>query len=97
MRPPVPEDAPDFVKEVTAELIALRGDKLPVSKMPVDGKFPSGTTRYEKRNIAVNIPQWEPDICIQCGLCSLINQCIYLSNGLLSRSLTSFSLPCYRP
>ncbi len=72
MRPPVPEDAPDFVKEVTAELIALRGDKLPVSKMPVDGKFPSGTTRYEKRNIAVNIPQWEPDICIQCGLCSLI-------------------------
>jgi len=72
MRPPVPEDAPDFVKEVTAELIALRGDKLPVSRMPVDGKFPSGTTRYEKRNIAVNIPRWEPDICIQCGLCSLI-------------------------
>jgi len=72
MRPPVPEDAPDFVKEVTAELIALRGDKLPVSKMPVDGKFPSGTTQYEKRNIAVNIPAWEPDICIQCARCSLI-------------------------
>ncbi len=72
MRPPVPEDAPDFVKEVTAELIALRGDELPVSKMPVDGKFPSGTTQYEKRNIAVNIPVWEPDICIQCGMCSLL-------------------------
>ena len=72
MQPPVPEDAPDFVKEVTGELIALRGDKLPVSKMPPDGKFPSGTTQYEKRNTAVNIPQWEPDICIQCGLCSLI-------------------------
>ena len=72
MQPPVPEDAPDFVKEVTAELIALRGDKLPVSKMPADGKFPSGTTQYEKRNIAVNIPQWEPDICIQCGRCSLV-------------------------
>ncbi len=72
MQPPVPEDAPDFVKEVTAELIALRGDKLPVSKMPVDGKFPSGTTQYEKRNIAVNIPVWEPDICIQCGTCSFI-------------------------
>jgi len=72
MRPPVPEDAPDFVKDVTAELIALRGDKLPVSKMPVDGKFPSGTTQYEKRNIAVNIPEWEPDICIQCGTCSLV-------------------------
>ncbi|MEE9369971.1 MAG: pyruvate:ferredoxin (flavodoxin) oxidoreductase [Sedimentisphaerales bacterium] len=72
MRPPVPEDAPDFVKDVTAEMIALRGNKLPVSKMPSDGKFPTGTTQYEKRNIAVNIPQWESDICIQCGLCSLI-------------------------
>jgi len=71
MQPPVPEDAPDFVKEVTAELIARRGDELPVSKMPVDGKFPSGTTQYEKRNIAVNIPVWEPDLCIQCGRCSL--------------------------
>jgi len=72
MPPVVPDDAPDFVKEVTAELIARRGDKLPVSKMPVDGKFPSGTTQYEKRNIAVNIPAWEPDLCIQCGLCSLL-------------------------
>jgi pyruvate-ferredoxin/flavodoxin oxidoreductase len=72
MRPPVPEDAPDFVKEVTAEMIALRGDKLPVSKMPADGKFPTGTTQYEKRNIAVDIPQWEPEICIQCARCSLI-------------------------
>jgi pyruvate-ferredoxin/flavodoxin oxidoreductase len=72
MRPPVPDDAPDFVKQVTAEMIALRGDKLPVSKMPPDGKFPSGTTQYEKRNIAVNIPAWEPDICIQCGQCSLV-------------------------
>ncbi|MHC4259555.1 MAG: pyruvate:ferredoxin (flavodoxin) oxidoreductase, partial [Planctomycetota bacterium] len=72
MRPPVPEDAPDFVKEVTAELIALRGDELPVSKMPVDGKFPSGTTQYEKRNIAVHIPVWEPNICIQCGTCSFV-------------------------
>ncbi len=72
MRPPVPEDAPDFVKEVTAELIALRGDKLPVSKMPADGKFLTGTTQYEKRNVAVDIPQWEPDICIQCGRCSLV-------------------------
>jgi len=72
MRPPVPEDAPDFVREVTGELIAFRGDKLPVSKMPADGKFPTGTTQYEKRNVAVNIPQWEPDICIQCGRCSLL-------------------------
>ncbi len=72
MPPVVPDDAPDFVKEVTAEIIALRGDQMPVSKIPVDGKFPTGTTKYEKRNIAVNIPAWEPDVCIQCGLCSLV-------------------------
>jgi len=72
VRQPVPDDAPDFVKEVTGELIALRGDKVPVSKMPVDGKYPTGTTKYEKRNIAVKIPQWEPDVCIQCGMCSLV-------------------------
>jgi len=72
MPPIVPDDAPDFVKDVTAELMALRGDKVPVSKLPVDGKFPTGTTQYEKRNIAVNIPQWEPDICIQCATCSLV-------------------------
>ncbi|MFH1882043.1 MAG: pyruvate:ferredoxin (flavodoxin) oxidoreductase [Planctomycetota bacterium] len=72
MPPVVPADAPDFVKEVTAELIALRGDKVPVSKMPADGKFLTGTTKFEKRNIAVNIPQWEPDVCIQCGTCSMV-------------------------
>jgi pyruvate-ferredoxin/flavodoxin oxidoreductase len=68
----VPDDAPEFVKTVTGELMAGRGDKLPVSKMPCDGKFPTGTTQYEKRNIAVHIPQWEPELCIQCGQCSLV-------------------------
>ncbi len=68
----VPDDAPDFVKEVTGEIMAGRGDKLPVSKMPCDGKFPTATTKYEKRNIAVHIPVWEPDVCIQCGQCSLV-------------------------
>ena len=68
----VPDDAPDFVKEVTGEIMAGRGDDLPVSKMPCDGKFPTATTRYEKRNIAVHIPAWEPDVCIQCGQCSLV-------------------------
>jgi pyruvate-ferredoxin/flavodoxin oxidoreductase len=72
MPPVVPDDAPQFVKDVTAELMARRGDMLPVSKMPADGKFPSGTTKFEKRNIAVNIPVWEPQLCIQCGRCSLI-------------------------
>ncbi len=68
----VPADAPDFVKEVTATILAGSGDDLPVSKMPVDGKFPTATTRYEKRNIAVQIPEWDPEVCIQCGQCSLI-------------------------
>ncbi len=68
----VPADAPEFVKDVTATIMAGRGDDLPVSKMPADGKFPTGTTKYEKRNIAVSIPVWEPDLCIQCGQCSLV-------------------------
>ncbi|MEN6385243.1 MAG: pyruvate:ferredoxin (flavodoxin) oxidoreductase [Phycisphaerales bacterium] len=72
MPPAVPANAPAFVKEVLGEIIADKGDKLPVSKMPIDGKFPSGTTQYEKRNIAVEIPVWEPSVCIQCGQCSLV-------------------------
>jgi len=72
MREVVPADAPAFVKDVTAEIMALRGDKLPVSKMPADGKYPTGTTQYEKRNIAVKIPEWLPEVCIQCGRCSLV-------------------------
>ncbi len=72
MQSPVPDDSPEFVKEVIAELLAGRGDSLPVSKMPCDGKFPTATTQYEKRNIAIHIPGWEPELCIQCGQCSLI-------------------------
>ncbi|WP_094758937.1 pyruvate:ferredoxin (flavodoxin) oxidoreductase, partial [Sedimentisphaera salicampi] len=68
----VPDDAPEFVKEVLAPILSGKGDSVPVSKMPVDGKFPTGTTKYEKRNIAVNIPVWEPELCIQCGQCSLV-------------------------
>jgi pyruvate-ferredoxin/flavodoxin oxidoreductase len=67
----VPANAPKFVKEVTAEIMAGHGDQLPVSKMPADGKFPTATTQFEKRNIAVHIPVWEPSLCIQCGQCSL--------------------------
>jgi len=72
-RPPaVPADAPQFIQEVTGELMAMRGDAVPVSKMPCDGKYPTGTTKYEKRNIAVHIPQWDPKVCLQCGMCSLV-------------------------
>ncbi|MDH7599782.1 MAG: pyruvate:ferredoxin (flavodoxin) oxidoreductase [Sedimentisphaerales bacterium] len=72
MRPPVPEDAPQFVKEVIGPMLAMRGDTIPTSKLPPDGRFPVGTTKYEKRNIAVQIPVWEPELCIQCGTCSLV-------------------------
>jgi len=65
-------DAPDFVRNVTAEIIAQRGDMLPVSAMPADGTFPVGTTKYEKRNVASEIPVWETDICIQCNQCSFV-------------------------
>ncbi len=70
--PPVPENAPEFVKKVLAEMIANRGDDLPVSALPDDGTFPTGTTQYEKRRIAQSIPVWDANICIQCGLCSLV-------------------------
>ena len=72
MPPIVPEDAPEFVQTVTAEIMRGNGDKLPVSAMPDDGTFPSATTQYEKRNIAVQIPEWDPDVCIQCAQCSLV-------------------------
>ncbi|MCX7798780.1 MAG: pyruvate:ferredoxin (flavodoxin) oxidoreductase [Fimbriimonadales bacterium] len=68
----VSEDAPEFVRTVTTELIAGRGDALPVSKMPVDGTFPTGTAKWEKRNIALEAPVWDENLCIQCGKCSLV-------------------------
>jgi pyruvate-ferredoxin/flavodoxin oxidoreductase len=71
MVPPVPDNAPDFVKNVLGMMIANRGDDLPVSALPVDGTFPTGTTRYEKRSVAQDIPIWDSKICTQCGLCSL--------------------------
>ncbi len=71
-RPLVPEHAPDFVQRVTSLIMAGLGDRLPVSAMPVDGTFPTGTAQYEKRRIAASIPIWDPDICIQCGLCALV-------------------------
>jgi pyruvate-ferredoxin/flavodoxin oxidoreductase len=70
--PPVPEDAPDFVKRVTAMMIAGQGDLLPVSALPVDGTFPTGTSRFEKRSIAHEIPIWDPNICIDCAKCALV-------------------------
>jgi pyruvate-ferredoxin/flavodoxin oxidoreductase len=68
----VSDNAPDFVKNVTAKIIKQEGDTLPVSALPPDGAWPTATTQYEKRNIAVDIPVWVPEGCIQCGQCSLI-------------------------
>ena len=70
--PPVPDSAPRFVKNVLGTIIANRGDELPVSAMPCDGTFPTATTQYEKRSVAQDIPIWNPNVCIQCGRCSLV-------------------------
>jgi len=72
IRPAVPAAAPEFVQKVTARIIAGEGDDLPVSAMPIDGTFPSATTRWEKRNIALEIPVWDEELCIQCGKCVLV-------------------------
>jgi len=72
LRPPVPADAPEFVRDVTGVMIAGHGDDLPVSALPADGTYPTGTTRFEKRNIALEIPIWEADLCIQCGKCAMV-------------------------
>ena len=70
--PVVSPDAPDFVQRVTAEIMAGRGDQLPVSAMPVDGTYPTATTKWEKRNITQTIPVWDPEVCIQCGKCAFV-------------------------
>ena len=70
--PTVSDSAPDFVKEITAKMIRKEGESIKVSQMPSDGTWPTGTTQYEKRNVAINIPVWNPETCIQCGRCSLV-------------------------
>ena len=68
----VPENAPEFVREVTAQMMRGHGDDLPVSKLPVDGTYPSGTTQWEKSNVSDIVPAWREDLCIQCGNCSFV-------------------------
>lgn len=68
----VPDDASDFVKEVMQQIMRDKGDDIPVSKMPIDGYAPPGTTKYEKRGVAPMVPRWIPENCIQCNLCSII-------------------------
>jgi pyruvate-ferredoxin/flavodoxin oxidoreductase len=97
--PPVSPSAPDFVKAVTARIIAGQGDSLPVSALPPDGTFPTGTAQWEKRNIALEIPVWDQDLCIQCGKCvmvcphSVIRSKVYTSELLTDAPETFKSTP----
>ncbi len=72
LRPPVSTDAPPFVRDVLGAMIARAGDSLPVSALPIDGVYPSATSQYEKRNLADEIPVWDPEVCIQCGKCAMV-------------------------
>lgn len=72
MPPVVSPKAPEFVQKVTAEIMAGRGDDLPVSAFPADGTWPTGTAKWEKRNISLTVPEWDPAICIQCGNCGFV-------------------------
>lgn len=72
LRPPVPDTAPAFVREVLGKMIAKCGDDLPVSALPIDGTYPTGTAKWEKRNITQEIPVWDPNVCIQCGKCVMV-------------------------
>ncbi len=84
------DSAPEFVRDVLGEIMAWRGDELPVSALPADGTFPTGTAKWEKRNVAEDIPVWEPDICVQCGKCvmvcphSAIRAKVYLPDQLIN-------------
>ncbi|NTU52595.1 MAG: pyruvate:ferredoxin (flavodoxin) oxidoreductase [Chlorobiaceae bacterium] len=72
LRSPIVGAAPEFVCNVLSKIIAGEGDNIPVSALPADGTYPTGTTRFEKRNLALDIPVWEPELCIECGKCSLV-------------------------
>jgi pyruvate-ferredoxin/flavodoxin oxidoreductase len=72
MLTPVPNEAPDFVKDVLGAIIAKKGDSIPVSKLPDDGVYPTATTQWEKRNVTLEVPIWEEDLCIQCGKCVFV-------------------------
>ena len=99
LRPPVPAQAPEFVQNVLAPMIFGDGDDLPVSKLPNDGTYPTGTAQWEKRNIALEIPVWDEELCIQCGKCVLvcphavIRAKVYPSDQLASAPETFKSAP----
>jgi pyruvate-ferredoxin/flavodoxin oxidoreductase len=94
--PVVPSHAPEFVRTVTAAMMAGRGDELPVSALPPDGTYPSGTTAYEKRNISDLVACWDPDLCIQCGNCSFVCPHSVIRSAYYDDSLLGGAPPTFR-
>ena len=94
--PPVAADAPEFVCHVTGEIIAGRGDAIPVSFFPRDGTFPSGTTQFEKRNLAQEIPVWEEELCIHCGKCPFVCPHAAIRSKAFSAKLTASAPPTFK-
>ena len=92
----VPAGAPEFVRTVTAAMMAGRGDDLPVSALPVDGTYPSGTAAYEKRNISELVADWDPDLCIQCGNCSFVCPHSVIRSTYYDESLLAGAPPDFR-
>jgi pyruvate-ferredoxin/flavodoxin oxidoreductase len=92
----VPASAPEFVRTVTAAMMAGRGDDLPVSALPVDGTYPSGTAAYEKRNISELVAVWDPDLCIQCGNCSFVCPHSVIRSTYYDESLLKEAPPDFR-
>ena len=93
---PVPAHAPEFIRKVTGEIIAGRGDDLPVSLLPVDGTWPSGSSAWEKRNIALEIPVWEEDLCIFCGKCPFVCPHAAIRSKVFPESLAKDAPPTFK-
>ncbi|MDH5445964.1 MAG: pyruvate:ferredoxin (flavodoxin) oxidoreductase [Gammaproteobacteria bacterium] len=87
--PPVPDDAPDFIKQLTGRIISGHGDDIPVSLMPNDGTYPTGTANVEKRNLALELPVWEMELCTDCGKCPLVCPHAAIRSKLFDEKLTA--------
>ncbi len=92
----MPAGAPEFVRTVTAAMMAGLGDDLPVSMLPVDGTYPSGTAAYEKRNVSELVAEWDPDLCIQCGNCSFVCPHSVIRSTYYDESLLDGAPPDFR-
>jgi pyruvate-ferredoxin/flavodoxin oxidoreductase len=94
--PPVANDSPAFVRSITGEIIAGRGDRIPVSLFPMDGTFPHGTTKFEKRNLALEIPVWDKELCIHCGKCPFVCPHAAIRSKAFPVGLTASAPPTFK-